>query len=173
MQFIHQQFFIDGFYYLSCFNCRILVKVLTVVGFYVKSKFSCCVVPNSIFNLYSTIFKNHTNPLAIKILINLKLGKTVACDLGAGAFGYCESLQIIKCGDFSHRLDAGIVSWLNPINIFPILFGVVVLNTTQQQVLGYSINGRSHSVYGPQSFIGAVCDHKVFVANWYFAKILI
>jgi hypothetical protein len=172
-KFIHQQFFIDGFYYLSCFNCRILVKVLTVVGFYVKTKFSCCVVPDSVFNLYSTIFKNHTNPLTIKILINLKLGKTVACDLGAGAFGHCESQQIVECSNLSHRFYTGIVSWLNPINIFPILFGVVVLNTTQQQVFGYSINGRSHSVYGPQSFVGTVCDHKIFVAQRYLTKILI
>ena len=158
---------------MSCFNCRILVKVLAVVGFYVKSKFSCCVVPNSVFNLYGTIFKNHTNPLTVKILINLKLGKTVACDLGAGAFGYSESQQIVECDNLGHRFYAGVVAWLNPINIFPILFGVVVLNTTQQQVLGYSINGRSHSVYGPQSLVGTVCDHKIFVANWYLAKILI
>ena len=173
LQFVYQQFFIDGFYYLSCFDCRILVKVLTVVGFHVKSKFSCCVVPNSVFNLYSTIFKNHSNPLTIKILINLKLGKTVACDLGTGAFGHCESQQIIECGNLGHRFYTGIVAWLNPINIFPILFGVVVLNTTQQQVLGYSINGGSHSVYGPQSLVGTVCDHKIFVAQRYLTKILI
>ena len=92
-EFIDQEFLVDGFQDLACFDHGLLIKILAVKNFYIKSIASQLIIPQCCRERYGSVFESYPDPSCRIQSIDFPLALAIGRDLYAAALGHVKGLE--------------------------------------------------------------------------------